>query len=827
MRKISVLSILFTLCLFIIKADATVCFLPSPEGENCADLTGGRTPADEVACADYLGTLQDENCYDCACCPSNPSLCNCTQKHTLPRGYVLENGECKFDSCLGFTSSKKDEHCYDCECCPTDSSKCNCTVRATLAAEYILDGQNCIKDPCDESYNLGTPLDERCFACHQCSIEASARNGKYSCTLKTNMGNYEVHDGVCRLIPGSDCMGLSEQAVTERYSPIWKNCYTYQTCSDRHGNLKYHSLEAKANLTSSQTNESYFLNGQLCMKEDCSPSKYQYADEASCLSAAKEIGTEHYANCYACEKCSSDSSAHPNNYALQTKSDINKDYFLSGQLCMKEECPADEYKYDSEASCLAAAENLGTKYYANCYACEKCSSDSSAFPGNYTIKTKSDIRGWSINSEGQCVPAVCPGMYLCGENRVGFGKTCKPKGFTETWHEGCEVPETCFKQNVRNQVTVPNTTRVAYATCSYSADKQDESKYLNLGLYKSYECTQISGEKIIYYNKLLNSGLDCQGNRSPLYGKKPCEAEADGCYQVNGETVKVDGYYWCDTCPEENQPQCYYDKLNKTGYLLHNGVRYISLPGKSTIRRPLDLMPKDKHGGFCYFYDRYKDHSAHTCRDANNNIVGIAVDCQLENDEVDCFGNDGLVPPDWKYCGGGGDVVGDQQIVCADFFHYAPQCKDQEPTPTCEETCPLGTQSGDKYYNYKACTTNYLGAYSFYKDEELKCQQSCSSSSVYYVTNCSSKGKGCDGEDTPVSQGYVYVSSNIGDDTIYCDPSTHYHRDQGVTCGSVQFYKDCIAGCSYSETPSSCAAQGKTFVLKCYVSDNEQYGECQ
>jgi len=810
------------------------------------------------------------------------------------------------NSCAGYNDTAKASECFSCTPCPSDGTRYSCTERSVPVKGWVLNGNACVQDPCNESYNSDTALDEHCYDCEKCSYSYSARYNKYKCDAKTNMGDYEIYEGTCQLIPGSNCSGALETDIVRDYGQNWRNCYEDSSCKDSDGRVRYsllpkETIESEFYISESDgktckqeecltgdgyaheteeaclgviatnyeasTNGCYdckkcsetdsprkgyykieaksaetlilakrFIDGNgVCVVDACDVSVYPYMNEAECVSG-ENGGNAYWVNCHTCEKCASADSYYTDYYKPVLKETPDEGYFLAGELCQREECPASEYAYADESACKAAAATLHTSYWDHCYRCEKCNSSSTQNANNYRIVAKTDIENpWSINSEGQCTP--CEGKYLCGTRQPG-GDSCTVEGIDETFYEHCYLVETCF---ATNKVT-------DQGTCYYSSNSQDESKYPDLGYYKSYECTTITGQKFIYHNNLSQTDNDCQGNVSPLVGKVPCEAEEGQCLEY-----MYDGYYWCDTCSEAHQPTCYYDASNGRAYLEYQGLRF-DVSGVSVYRRNSNReCPADKSCfGYRCVFSKYNpisstyDTASYTCTSKSGQEYYLSHQCQGSSAPstklyMDCLNEELPVPNGWIRCPAGERSTvqdNEHEILCGDYYYAKDECTSSgsgsggESGNQCTTTCNTtkekyitGETEDGTTVELNACIVTSYDNYRYERKEE-KCSDNCDNNKkYYYATDCYIDGYGCDGQKTPKKLSYDYRKkfSSIG---TLC-PDGYFLKGGHVTCGGIEYYESCAYECNYQETPESCEEKGKEFVLKCYQSETVQYGECK
>jgi len=597
--------------------------------------------------------------------------------------------------------------------------------------------------------------------------------------------------------PGNSCAGYNDTLKDVR-------CWTCTACPS--DNTKYNCTQ--------KSGTGYVLNGNECIQDPC--------DESYNQDSALD------AHCYDCEKCSYNYSARRNKYKCDEKADMS-DYEINEGTC----------RLKPGANCSGALETEVVSAHGqdwnNCYDAEVCSDVDGKTRYSLTAKSVGSFTlGWYVDGNGQC--ASCDGYY-CGVGKTPSGELVCTDGNGSEYYQACITPAQCLPQDLKVTVTLYNAQgkpRQETRTCKYVSNENllnPAGFYASSVYYKAYECTAPSGNVYKYGNDIYANSYDCMGNRSPLYGKVPCRVDGNGCLtEQDTPYYKYDGYFWCNSCDEGNEPLCYSQTIYHYfthpvdgRYFKSSGDTFTNENGKCQIARRLtgggidwtdanvrckgNLIPASGGGTQ---YERVGLYIP--CYEPN--CLGVPVPVSRETYPYECKTNE--MPP-----------AGASNVGCGNYTYSSEPCV--EKVNAClQDECYTRTKEAP-YDGYNACRlltmsqqeASYGPGYEHYADLCRISTAGCGQNNyLSYQTSCTSKGLGCDGNPTPYEQGY-----NIKG----CEEAGGFSSVDPITCGGVKYYKDCFMDCtSWIWTQEQCLDAGGQFEDHCTGDDENHthYGDC-
>ncbi len=819
--------------------------------------------------ATYLANYASEpevHCQKCQSCvtPEGPTVYKCDNSTPEEGYFVAQNGTCSKDACFDYRLPERldvgdAENCYDCEQCqvtgenaPLFGGYWKCTVHEEN--DYHLVGTECVQDPCpgydvtQAGYDmtqaqkdsfLAQGNNSHCYECRRCTIRTSEFYNSWNCEVKNPIDDhYRLIGEVCEPDPCIDYDITPEQYSSTYSKGNYSKCFKYTPCQDSSSDFYgYYKQEVKP---SNQFAWGYYIEGDQCLKDPC------YDDYT--ISNINNYDD----HCYNCEKCPYSPSGKLTNY-YRCEESPDPGYELKNGRCTMQPC-ADYTITDIDAY----TQNMGPYWY-KCIGYEKCNDPNAPdeFKNNYKVTLLSIQENgytWSINEEGQC--SLCGGL-LCTDKTPGSEK-CSAPSVNATFYDNCSCQESCDKnQDIRANggVCYKPTTSASYVRVPYF-------------------CTTCFNEDVYFYQFLDEEACqkDCQGNCNPVYKKVPCltfNSGASYCFGTDSNEVrcnavsdpgcspkKFKSYYWCDTCIDK--PQCEHISYS---YYDENGELMPSPSGSCTLHQTSKndcLMSETPPANCTYSLSGYyfvKEECTNSS--SGKKIVDIAsctsryTDCEggtppaynTKTNQAMTTCPSSQTPYTYAYDSNGELLYDDDNnlvklygsdaspVYCGNRTYY-DGC-DNQCTENCFASC--SSDCPDFYNDNSACRIVYVTGSSRtgYNLYQFKCQQTCGSTKYWYATSCEMTGTGCDGNNTPYTNGFTQTcpaTQKKVNGQIVCQDA------RGMEYVPVSDYQDCggkryatgwKAFCNFDETEESCQELGKCFSARCTNTEHTQvFGEC-
>ncbi len=642
-------------------------------------------------------------------------------------------------NCDGYTDSKKSEEGWICIPCPSDSSLYKCTPR-DCPTGYSTTVMGCAKGFKPET--KGKSGDDDCKKCVPDDCPGNTSVSKI-CSDPDDVAVPTEHysgDNVCYQCLNDKCPEL-----------------TYKSCADD---------EEKRPAGKTEAGTQCYFCGTPC-SDECTDAGAS-TQEVNCARGYESVTvtpTQCGNTCYKCEKSQCKEGYGTNEVTCVAPYEKVCDGYSGSDACCKCEKPCHYTETEDKSAygydCDSCERDGATYYSCTCNKEYERPNDDSNVIKCYDCEDEADHHN------------PCYGKYHCkGGARLPVGDvvcSCPYRNTSGVSDRDVKYYENCLVQ----EICEPGDTLEENGGKCVAYDEEDATAVYG-AVYKVKEkCQRItSNNKVYYYAECAtDNSKDCNGNYSPVRGKKKCPNN-------KGTNPVQCGYFtYFDECEEE---------CNAGDILNENGGRCEAFDTTdSKVLYGALYMVKDK----CQ-------------RTTSDSAVKYYAECTT-GDAKDCNGNYSPVRGK-KKCP---NDKGTNPVKCGTDTYF----------DECEEECESGdviSANGGQCKSYDETDTKVgYGTVYFVKN---KCNRTTSSSKVNYYAECATDdSRDCNGNYSPVRGLKKCVTPN------------NYPYGRTVKCGYHTYAEECYGQCPYNDSAESCAAKGMSFVRKCGDEKGKDWGVCE
>lgn len=651
---------LFLACMMITPSYATVCFLPN--ADHCDDPG----TVERGNCDGYNDSKKDEEGWICTPCPSDANRYKCTPRECL-NGYNTSVMGCA----KGYTMEEKgksgDDICRRCvaDKCPENLNivkSCSEEDKVPVPTEYYA-GDNvcykCVDDKCpnltykdcadtEEKIPAGkTDAGTQCYFCHGCSDVCE----KGSLEKKDCMAGYE-NVSVFITACGNSCYNCEKMTCEKGYSTDVKSCDTaagYQkVCKGQSGDQACCKCEKPCYYTETEDKSKYGYECDSCERDGatyysckCTKEYERPNDDSNIIKCYDcEDEADQHNPCYGKYHCKGGGRMPVGEVACScpyrsTGGVSDRDVKYYENCLVREICNPGDTLSENGGTCISYDEEDATPNYGAVYFVkEKCARITSNNKVNYYASCATDD---SKDCNGNYSPVR--GKQRCPNDKGTNPVKCGYHTYFDTCDESCEAGDILEEKGGRCEAFDETDTKVTFGAVYEVKDKCNRST---------------SASKVKYYAECsTGDAKDCNGNYSPVRGKKVCPNNKG----IN--PVKCGANTYFDECEEECESG---DVITANGGTCKSYDETDTKVGYGTVYKV-----KDKCN-----------------RTTSSSKVNYYAECATD-DSKDCNGNYSPVRG-LKRCVTPNSYPYGRTVKCG-YHTYAEECYGQCPYNDSAETC--------------------------------------------------------------------------------------------------------------------------------------------